>query len=427
MPLFRGKLVQLKTNVAGQSLVLIFALFAALWSASAVQAASVLDPDACKLAGRWLDPNTGKALKPRNLLSRLSKQSVVLLGESHTVKEHHLWQAQMLSGLHAYKPNLVIGFEMFPRSAQPVLDQWSKGLLSESQFLKKSGWDKVWGYGSSFYMPLFNIARQNRLPIVALNVERKLVSRVGKEGWKAVPVSEREGLSDPAQASNAYRLGLANVYRQKLKHRRPTDQQSSGSESEANLATIIESEGFGRFVDAQLTWDRAMAEALAEAKKNNPDALVVGVLGRGHIEYGYGVPHQLADLGVKDVSVLLPVEVGGVCENLESNIADAVFLVGKEEETKSPQQKPRLGVMIEKAKNGVRVLKVLDGSVAQTAKMAAGDIIVKAAGLALQDSGDLIKIIQQQTPGTWLPMRIQRGDQNLQLIAKFPMLTETSP
>ena len=421
--------------MAGQFLALVIATLTVLWTVSPTQAVNALDPDACRLAGRWLDPNTGKALEPSSLLSRLSKQAIVLLGESHTVKEHHLWQAQMLSGLYAHNTKLVIGFEMFPRRAQSVLDQWSNGVLSESQFLENAGWDKVWGYGADFYMPLFNIARQNRLPIVALNVERKLVARVGKEGWKAVPATEREGVGDPASASDAYRLALAKVYRQKQIHGRHSSGPGSDggpvtetpADLQAGLSAIMESEGFGRFVEAQLTWDRAMAEALAEAGKKKPDALVVGVLGRGHIEHGYGVPHQLVDLGVKDVSILLPVEVGDGCENLESGIADAIFLVDKEEEIKKPQEKPRLGVLIEKAENGVRVLKVMDGSVAQAAKLAEGDIIVKAAGVLLKDRGKLIEIIQRQAPGTWLPMVIQRGDQKLEIIAKFSARMETSP
>jgi len=56
----------------------------------------------------------------------------------------------------------------------------------------------VWGYDAALYMPLFQFARLNRIPMIALNVERKLVSRVGQQGWEGVPAAEREGLSDPA-------------------------------------------------------------------------------------------------------------------------------------------------------------------------------------------------------------------------------------
>jgi len=34
-------------------------------------------------------------------------------------------------------------------------------------------------------MPLFQIARQNRLTMITLNIDRALIARVGREGWTA--------------------------------------------------------------------------------------------------------------------------------------------------------------------------------------------------------------------------------------------------
>jgi len=416
-------------------LTLVIGLSAGLSSTQSVRAEKHLDGDVCAVAARWLEPSTGKVLDARHLFSRLSKKSVVLLGESHTVNEHHLWQAQTLSGLLAYKRNLAVGFEMFPRRTQETLDEWAKGVLSESSFLKKVGWNKVWGYDSDYYMPLFNIVRQNRLSMIAINVDRKLISRVGREGWKAVPLAERKGLTDPSPASTAYRQVLAEIYELERHHGSSsvkltdTDEgpKEDKSDAKTSLSKLMESEDFSRFVDAQLTWDRAMAEALWKARKNEPDALITGILGRGHIEHRHGVPHQLADLGIKDVAVLLPVEVGKACENTPADIADAIFLVDSKTEPEDTPEKPKLGILIEGADNGIRIMNVLDGSIAQTAALAAGDIIVKAAGITLKTNTDLIEVIRRQAPGTWLPLDIQRGDQKLEIIAKFPPRAETSP
>lgn len=65
-------------------------------------------------------------------------------------------------------------------------------------------------------------------------------------------------------------------------------------------------ESFNGFVDSQLAWDRAMAEALAKAATRNERPLVVGIMGSGHIRFGHGVPHQLRDLGVSNIATLLP-------------------------------------------------------------------------------------------------------------------------
>jgi len=389
-----------------------------------------LSPQACESAGVWIDPKSGERLPADELFGSLAAGGIVLLGESHASEEHHLWQLHTLAGLYAHRSELVVGFEMFPRGVQPVLDDWSEGRLAEAAFLERSRWHDVWGYDPDLYLPLFHFARQNRLPMAALNVERALVSRVGREGWAAVPQREREGLSDPAPASEAYRRSLAEVYLSKLRARDASphgggEAESVGHDGEAHdLSTVMASESFARFVEAQLTWDRAMAEALAAARADHPDALVVGVLGRGHVEFGHGVPHQLADLGEADVVVLLPEDAGEGCEGLAGEIADAVFLLPPIADSEAPPDKPRLGVVIDQTEAGVRITRVIEGSVAEATELAAGDIVRSAAGEAVTRNADLISIVERQAPGTWLPLEIERDGDRLQFVAKFPPESE---
>src|SRR6266481_5170749 len=177
-------------------------------SASPTQAAS-----ACAAYGGWIDVKTGQPIDRGELFRDLvAKAAVVLLGESHTDADHHRWQLHTLAGLHGRGGKIVIGFEAFPRRLQSVLDDWVEGKLTDEAFLKASEWRQVWGYDAAFYMPLFQFARLNRIPMIALNVERKLVSQVGRQGWASVPPSEREGLSDPAPAALDYQRELARVY-----------------------------------------------------------------------------------------------------------------------------------------------------------------------------------------------------------------------
>lgn len=67
-------------------------------------------------------------------MASVKDKSVVLLGETHINPEHHRWQLQMLATLYAARPDMVIGFEMFPRRVQKILDQWVAGELTESEF-----------------------------------------------------------------------------------------------------------------------------------------------------------------------------------------------------------------------------------------------------------------------------------------------------
>ena len=90
-------------------------------------------------------------------------------------------------------------------------------------------------------------------------------------------------------------------------------------------AASADSERFGRFVQAQLFWDRAMAEAIAGARRDGQRPLVVGIMGSGHVEYGDGVPYQLAALGVDDVATALPWCADTDYPVDHPQIADALF------------------------------------------------------------------------------------------------------
>jgi len=383
--------------------------------------------DACSQPGAWLDTDKRQILNGDALIRTMAEKDVVLLGETHTNHEHHRWQAYMLAALHAARPEMAVGFEMFPRSVQEALDDWTHGHLTQSEFLRQSRWREVWVYPSGYYMPLFDLVRQHRLPAVALNVERALVSRVGREGWAAVPEADRLGVGDPAPASDAYKRSLADVYTMKLTrmkggspHGRKAGEDEKEDTETPDEETVLADEAFGRFVDAQLTWDRAMAEAIVATREENPDKLVVGIVGRGHAEFGHGIPHQLRDLGVDDVAVLLPVETGDTCRNIPSGIADAAFVVEPDEASGKPAPKARLGVMIETKQARTMVISVLDGSVAAAAGIEDGDIIQTAAGFVVTSNAGLVEIIQRQAPGTWLPLQVLRGGETKELVAKFP-------
>ena len=377
-------------------------------------------PRACPVAGTWMDPANGRPLSHRDVVAAAAEAEIILLGESHDQADHHRWQLSVLAGLLAKTDKLVIGFETFPRSVQPALDSWVAGGWSGETFLEEVRWSEVWGMEPELYLPLFDFARLYRLPMAALNVERTLVSRVGQEGWAAVPVEEREGLGDPRPAGQAYRLSLGKVYQQHLPAK-PKDGEHGDEGDPLTLEEVMDLPAFDRFVEAQLTWDRAMAEALAAARARSAKPKVVGIIGSGHLENRFGVPHQLSDLGVEDVAVLLPMTPAAACEDLDPGLADAVFVVERQD---GQGPRPRLGVIIETAEEGVLIRDVAKGSVAAAAELQAGDLVREAAGQELERHGQLIEIVQRQAPGTWLPLRVQRGERTIDIVARFPTAFE---
>lgn len=259
-------------------------------------------PPACAPAGAWVSPASLRRIA--DPVPKAAGRAVVLLGEEHDRAQDHAWQLAVIKRLYAAEPQLVLGFEMFPRSDQPVLDAWVSGQLSDADFLAKSDWKHVWGFDPALYMPIFAFARDHRIPMLALNVSSRTIHLVSKLGFAGVAAADREGVSTPAPPTPAYKRELSDIM---AEHAGPK----------------MSPDRLAHFIDAQLTWDRAMAEAIASQRARDPGRKVVAIMGIGHLEDRNGVPHQLDALGLSGALVFLPAH--GVCSPMGGGYADAVF------------------------------------------------------------------------------------------------------
>lgn len=378
-------------------------------AAASAAAASTSTGEACVPVGAWrIAGGSGlEAATAEEIVRRAVQAGVVLLGESHESEEHHRWQLQTLAALHARQPDLVIALEMLPRRAQPALDRWVAGQLDEVQLAHESGWRRAGGFEPALYLPILHFARMNRIPLVAVNVDRDVIRAVAEGGVAAVPEAERRGIGNPSPARPAYEDMLFDRWRE-----HPTPDGARRSTSRADRE-------FRHFVEAQLVWDRAMAQGIAEAATQHAGALVVALMGSGHVMYGWGVPQQLQALGGPAPLKLLPFDPDGDCTELSAGLADGVFGVAP-----PPQvpvvPRPRLGVTLGPTAAGVGIVAVAKDSIAERAGLRAGDLIVSVAGRPATRTADVAAAVMRQAPGTWLPLEVQRGQKTLEIIARFP-------
>lgn len=281
-------------------------------------ALSELPRQYCPPVGKWVVKGQSESLTTATLLESIQGARVILLGERHDRVDDHRWQLHLLAALHGRHEGMAVGFEMFSRPQQTVLDNWAAGELEESAFLRKVNWSETWGFPAELYLPLLHFVRLNQVPSVALNIERELLQRISREGWEAVPLSERYQIQAAAPGPGAYNDLLDDIM---MSHH-----HGSGTVPEERRQA---------FRRAQGTWDRAMAEAIATALETHRGP-VVGLVGRGHMQYGYGIPYQLRDMGVDSVVTLLPFSAGESCLDEDVAPADGLYgLPGEAEDTNS--------------------------------------------------------------------------------------------
>jgi len=416
-PTFWKNLTQ---RVVSATLITTF-VAAVFTSAHAADPHKMIDHDgtadnSCIVPNQWYNPDDMGLINSSQFLRNTAKGRVVLLGEHHAQGDHQRWELHTLVALHALNPNMAIGFEMFPRKAQPVLDKWIAGELTEVEFLEQSDWQKYWNFDSKYYMPLFHFARMNQIPIHALNVSRDLLKKVRKDGWQNIAEEDREGVADPAPPGEGYKNLLISIYQQHGAHK------PGAKKGEEDTVSDLESPGFKRFLQGQTLWDAAMAQIIFHETEKNPSLLFVGVMGSGHVVNDYGVPDQLKSLGQKDVTTMIAWHDDFGCEGIEAQFADAVIGMTMEEEAAQP--KPKLGVYLEEDEGKVSIAKLVEDSVAEKIGLQKGDIFVKAAGKKITRMIQVISIVQHTRHGTWLPLLMKRGDKEIEIVAKFAPLDE---
>ncbi len=365
----------------------------------------------CVEDNKWYLPSEGKSVaQPNLLLKKLTNKKVLLLGEHHDRVEHHRWQLQTIITLYAYNQNIKLGFEMFPRSVQPVLDKWIAGELDDKKFLEQVEWQKNWNYDPDFYLPIFHFARMNSIPMLALNVDRELVRNVKENGWENVAEADKQNVKDPAPMSEAYLKFMEDIFKQHVPDKENGEDKKSVS--------IRENPGFRRFIQGQQLWDASMAQMLAE--HIDKDHFIVGIMGSGHMVSGFGVPEQLHAMNIHDFSMLVPWHDQFECSSLKAGFSDVVVGLATYAHSEEEKEKPRLGIYMEKHDKGVRIIRVVENSVAEHTGLRVDDVVVGMAGSSIKKMSDIINIVQNMILGTWLPISIDRQNETLDFVAKFP-------
>lgn len=208
----------------------------------------------------------------REFLEEARGCDVVYVGEIHQMPQVLSFQIDLLSGLAGMGAEPSLGLEMLNVLQQRALDLYMAGGLPRDKFLEIYETSPE-GFDLRHYMELIDVAAGNRLKVVALNIPRDVASTVALKGLDR---AELEGFRlDEAQirdSSARYAEALRRVYR-----RHPHERISEEN-----------------FILAQAIKDEMMAETIAYCLLNGlATAPFVAVTGRGHMEYGLGVPERV--------------------------------------------------------------------------------------------------------------------------------------
>ena len=265
--------------------------------------------------GQWYVPGEQQRVRGSDVLDRLAAVKLVFLGEHHENQAHHRWHIEVLERLVGRRKKIVLGLEIFPRTVQPLLDQWLAGEIDDLTLMEKSRWREYWPYEPDLYWPTLHFARRNGLRVIALNIETPLRERVSTRGWAALGEVERGGIPDPVMPSRRYLRQLAASFR---RHR--------SADTPAAEPSAEDKQRFQRFVEVQLLWDRTMAYTIAQTMKTLTEGtMMVNIIGSGHLLGRQGTVYQLQDLLQVPMATVIPWDRHFSCRLLTADFADFVY------------------------------------------------------------------------------------------------------
>jgi len=383
-------------------LLLIF-LSGAAWTASesALDALPIgASPQRLDLAvlpvGQIMVTAQGQEIDMPTLVRQNLDKDVFIIGEFHDSYACHVWQKEFIEALAKETPGLLVGFEFFNRSDDPVLDLYLNGNIGEAELLQKTGWYQRGAMNFAYTRLVLETVKKLGLKAVGLNVPREMVSRVAKRGWAGLSAAERTLFPGAERSHPEHEYFI----------------RSTLGEFAVQVPLW-----FRNVYAAQKCWDTVMAESmrLALARPEFRGRKGIIIAGSAHVAYGLGIPwrYRLRDKRAK-ILTLVPVTVTAKkAETSEEEnpmvkalagqlkpaalfargLADAVFAINAEE-------KPYFAEAGFSGKGNAEGLYVVErvgkGTPAEKCGLKKGDFILAVDGVPFKSLSGLRLLLSQK-------------------------------
>ena len=331
------------------------------------------------------------------MMDVLDGARVVFVGETHDSVHAHRVQLEVIRELERRHPGgVVIGMEMFREPQQEALDRWTRGELTEAEFLKASRWYSTWSSEYGYYRGILDFARERGIDVVALNPSKELQQEVSKAGLDNLPPEVAARLPEIGPLDRWQRESLKAVFGAHL----PTE-------------GMLEA-----FLRVQSLWEETMAGRAAAylAGERGAGKRMVVLAGGWHVRYGFGIPKKLFRRMPVPYAILLTQELS-VPESKQDSLMDVdlplipllpgdfVWLVEYED---LEGERPRMGVYLEEAEGKTLVEKLVEDTPVARAGLAAGDEFVSIDGLAIESAGDIQATVRARKAGDTVTVVVRR-------------------
>ena len=355
-------------------------------------------------AGKIYSAREGSHISFQKMIKEMKESEFIYVGETHNSLPMHDIQSKIIQALYEQDRNLSIGLEMFPVSFQEALNKWSMAILSQDEFIRESRWYVNWNFNFGFYEKIFKLAKNNKIPLYALNAPRAIIRKIRMKGWGKLSEDEKKAVPKPDVSHEEHRVLIRTIFESmELPH------QMKGGD----LDMVFE--GLYR---AQSAWDEVMAFNALQSREREGRKMVV-LVGSGHLLYNLGINRRAYEknrLPFKTV-ICVVIPEGKKSIKVARSLADYVWGINEE---KMPIF-PSIGLRFKKfdrLDNLVIESKPIDG-ISKNANFEKGDVVLSVDGKSFSDINELRIYLAEFNWDDEVKFCLLRNAQQLEVLLKF--------
>jgi beta-lactamase class A len=316
----------------------------------------------------------GRPVDFGQIIKDMEESRFIYVGESHDNMTMHDLQLRVIRALFEKDKRIAIGLEMLPAETQPVLDKWSQGLLTKDEFIHEVKWYIHWNMNFGFYEKIFDFAKENKLPIFALNAPRDLITKIRMKGWECLSDEEKALVPQPDLSSPDHRTLIRTIF------------------EDSEIPHAMKGDGLEKMFEglyrAQAAWDEVMAvNAIHRAEADNRKMIVLA--GSGHLLYNLGINRRVYEKNRLPYKTVVAVELSPGQKSLTVARSLADFIWGIPEQDQPLY--PAVGLALKKVEgleNLVIERKPIDG-VALGGDFEKADVILSVDAKTFSDINEL--------------------------------------
>ena len=355
-------------------------------------------------AGKIYSTRKGSHISFQKMIEEMKESEFIYVGETHNSLPMHDIQSKIIQALYEQDRNISVGLEMFPVSFQEALNKWSMAILSQDEFIRESRWYVNWNFNFGFYEKIFNLAKNNKIPLYALNAPRSIIRKIRMKGWDKLSEDEKKAVPKPDVSHEEHRVLIRTIFESlELPH-----QMKAG-----DLDMVFE--GLYR---AQSAWDEVMAFNALQSRGREGRKMVV-LVGSGHLLYNLGINRRAYEknrLPLKTV-ICVVIPEGKKSIKVARSLADYVWGINEE---KMPIF-PSIGLSFKKFNrldNLVIERKPIDG-ISKNANFEKGDVVLSVDGKSFYDINELRIYLAEFNWDDEVKFCLLRNAQQLEVLLKF--------